>query len=372
MASGFLILAKNRIGQNRNSGMKQYYFGIDLGGTTIKIGLFSENGTLVKSQEIPTRIEEAGKKILPDISMALKEMMDAAGLYPCGLSAETSKSMEKDAAVSGTPGNAEEDMPITEASRCKEKKGIVSGVGLAVPGAVLNDTEVKPCVNLDGWGGKDIAGDLSEMIHVPVVVLNDANAAALGEQWQGGGRGHSNLVFVTLGTGIGGGIIINGKLITGANGAAGEIGHMKLYGTQSDFTEKCKCGKTGCAEQFSSATGLVRLAKIHNYEHIASEPATAKDIMDAAVSGNVFTAKVALEVFADHLGRMLANVSCVLDPDVIVIGGGVSKGGQALIERIVPAFRKYAFPPSEETPIVLADLGNDAGMYGAARYFMTT
>lgn len=338
--------------------MKQYIFGIDIGGTTVKIGLFSEEGFLAENREIVTRKDNAGEQILPDISRTLEEMMTKFDLYPCGLSSE-----------------------ITDPAN---KKGVVSGVGLAVPGAVLHGTEVKPCVNLNGWGGKDVAKELSALIHAPVAVLNDANAAALGEQWKGSGQGYSNLIFVTLGTGIGGGVIVNGKLIAGVHGSAGEIGHIKLFGADDEPAENCGCGKKGCAEQFGSATGLVRLAEKHGYsrksdmvlksveEQANPKRLTAREVMHAALSGTSEEAQNALDEFADKLGRMLANVSCVVDPEVFIIGGGVSNAGQPMIDKILPAFRKYAFPASEETGIVLAELGNDSGMYGAARYFLTS
>lgn len=305
--------------------MEKYIAGIDLGGTTIKIGLLTIDGKLVESQEIPTRTENGGDQILQDIADAVFSMMN-------------------------------EDR-------------LMLGAGLAVPGAVLFDTEVKPCVNLNGWGGADIATDLRQLIHMPVKVLNDANAAALGELWMGSGRGYSSLAFVTLGTGIGAGLIQNGKLINGAHGSAGEIGHLKLYGKAEADSEICGCGKKGCTEQFGSATGLVRLAKEQGFRK-EDEYLSAKDVMDAALYGNDPAAKEAVHIFSEYIGLLLANLSAVFDPEAILIGGGVSKTGAPLLEMVTPVFQRYAFPSSEETEILLAALGSQAGMFGAAKYLI--
>ena len=197
--------------------MKQYIFGIDLGGTTVKLGLFTLEGKLLDKWEIPTRTADAGAEILPDIAAALKAKQEERGIS------------------------------VSQ----------VAGVGLGVPGAVLEDRFVKPCVNLQGWGG-DAAGALSALCGCPVKVVNDANAAALGEMWLGGGKGYSNVVFVTLGTGVGGGIIVDSKLLTGVHGSGGEIGHIKVNPAE---TVACGCGKKGCLEQYTSATGVVREAR---------------------------------------------------------------------------------------------------------------
>ena len=311
--------------------MEKFVFGIDLGGTTVKLGLLSVEGELQEKWEIPTRTENGGEKILPDIASSVKEKMAA--------------------------------MNITTEQ--------VLGAGLGVPGAVLEDRYVKPCVNLNGWGG-DVAGMLSELCGFPVKAVNDANAAALGEMWRGGGEGCDNVVFVTLGTGVGGGIIVGGKLLSGVHGAAGELGHIKMNPHE---TECCGCGKKGCLEQYASATGIVREANrllkasdapsaLRNLEKV-----TAKDVFDYAKQGDAM-AKDVVAFFGETLGRALSIVSCVCDPEVFVIGGGVSAAGQVILDVVAESFVRNAFPASEGTRFTLAKLGNDAGVYGAARLIL--
>ena len=308
--------------------MKEYVFGIDLGGTTVKLGLFTVSGELLDKWEIVTRTDNGGEAILPDIAAALEGKMEEKGISAAQ----------------------------------------VAGAGLGVPGAVLEDRYVKPCVNLNGWGG-DVAGQLSERCGFPVKALNDANAAALGEMWLGGGKGHDNVVFVTLGTGVGGGIIVDGKLLSGVHGAGGEIGHIKVNPHE---TENCGCGKKGCLEQYASATGIVRKAKallaecdkpsaLRQFENVS-----AKNVFDCAKAGD----ELALEVvafFGRTLGRALACISCVCDPEIFVIGGGVSAAGEIILDTLRDVFVQNAFPASEGTDFALASLGNDAGICGAAR-----
>ena len=308
--------------------MKNYYFGIDLGGTTVKLGLFTVSGDLLQKWEIPTRTEYGGTNILPDISTSIRNVLTKNGI----------------------------------------KTSQVLGAGLGVPGAVQADRIVAPCVNLNGWGG-DVATKLSELCGFPVKAVNDANAAALGELWQGSGKGYENVVFVTLGTGVGGGIIVNGKLLRGGHGAGGEIGHVKV---NPDETESCGCGKKGCLEQYASATGVVRTARrilaasekpssLRDYEKV-----TSKAIFDEAKKGDELANEI-VDEFGRMLGYGLATISCVCDPDIFVIGGGVSAAGQIILDRIKESFQKHAFPASEHTSFALASLGNDAGIYGCAR-----
>ena len=312
--------------------MKQYVFGIDLGGTTVKMGLFSVSGTLLDKWEIPTRTEDGGKFILTDIALSMNESLERHGIDHNDL----------------------------------------AGAGIGVPGAVLDESYVKPCVNLNGWGGFDVAERFSALCCCPVKVANDANAAALGEMWQGGGKGSSNMVLVTLGTGVGGGVIVEGKLLTGIHGSGGEIGHLKI---NSEEEVVCGCGKRGCLEQYVSATGIVNQAK--RFLSSCDTPSelrklssfSAKDVLDLAKSGDAVAAHVAA-AFGEILGRALAIVSCVCDPEVFVLGGGVSKAGQYLIDLVQPAFLKHAFPATEPTRFGLAILGNDAGIYGAAKLIL--
>lgn len=284
--------------------MTSYCFGIDIGGTTVKCGLFQTNGELCEKWEIVTRTEENGKEILPDVAKAILGKM-------------AEKQIGKDQ---------------------------VSGVGIGVPGPVIREREVAVAVNLH-WGYTMLADELESLLGgIPVKVGNDANVAALGEMWKGGGEGTKNLIMATLGTGVGGGIIVDGKIITGSHGAGGEIGHACVDPAE---TESCNCGNKGCLEQMASATGIVRLGnKIlsESQENTVLEKDTlsAKTIFDAYKEGDAVAAKI-VDKFAGYLGNALAIFACVVDPEVIVIGGGVSKAGQPLIDAIEKYFRRDAF-----------------------------
>lgn len=309
--------------------MKQYCFGIDIGGTTVKCGLFTTEGEVLDKWEIVTDTTEGGKGILPDVASAILEKMKE-------------KHLEREQ---------------------------IAGVGVGVPGPVLKEREVAVAVNLH-WGYTMLADELESLLGggIPVKVGNDANVAALGEMWKGGGEGFRNLIMATLGTGVGGGIIVDGKIVTGAHGAGGEIGHACV---EPEETEHCNCGNRGCLEQMASATGLVRLAK--KILDAADEPSvlknteiSAKSVFDAYKDGDQVAARI-VDKFASYLGNALAIFSCVVDPDVIVLGGGVSKAGQPLIDAVKTYFQRDAFTVCKDTPIVLAKLGNDAGIYGAAK-----
>lgn len=307
--------------------MKPYAFGVDLGGTTVKIGFFKTDGTLLEKWEIPTRKEHNGEAILPDIATSLLKYM----------------------------------------KKMKYSPSLIEGVGIDVPGAVLEGGIVNRCVNL-GWGVCPVAEELSALLAgLPVFVANDANAAALGEMSRNGNW--KNAVMVTLGTGVGGGVILNGKIVSGAFGGGGEIGHIPV---RTDETELCGCGKKGCLEQYASAEGIARLAKrkLEACEKETSlqrvETLTAKEIFDAAKTGDEVALELVEEV-CEMLGRAIASISCVVDPEAYIIGGGVSKAGEILIETIKKYYKQYAFHTSRETEIVLATLGNDAGMYGSVQ-----
>ena len=304
----------------------KYGFGVDLGGTTVKIAYFDQNGTMLAKWEIPTVTTGGGQQILPDIAASIKGYMD------------------------------EHDI---------SKESIV-GIGIGVPGPVDGKGVVNKCVNL-GWGVFNISETLSGLTGFPVKAGNDANVAALGEFWKGGGQGCENMVFCTLGTGVGGGIVIDGHLLHGAHGAGGEIGHLVL---NREETEMCGCGKKGCVEQYCSATGIVRMA----YKHLAAteefsslralEAITCKDIFDAGKAGD----KVALDILDKYytlLGEFLADLCCVVNPEAVVLGGGVSKAGKVLIEGTKPYFEKNVFHAASNVRFELASLGNDAGAYGA-------
>lgn len=307
--------------------MSKYAFGVDVGGTTVKLGLFNAEGALLDKWEIPTVTENNGAAILPDVAKSITDKMEEKGL----------------------------------------KEAEVAGIGIGVPGPVDRDgLLVGRAVNL-GWDSVDIPKALNAYIKVPVKAANDANIAAFGEQWQGGGKGYENMVAVTLGTGVGGGIIVDGRLLAGATGAGGEIGHLHL---QDGESESCNCRNRGCLEQYASATGIVRLAKRRLAEDekpsmLREGEITAKAVFDAVKAGDGVAIQVA-ERFGEYLGKGLAIVSAVVNPEVFVIGGGVSKAGEILLSFVEPNFQKYAFPQCRGAKFVLARLGNDAGIYGAA------
>ncbi len=304
----------------------RYGFGVDLGGTTVKLAYFNEQGDLLHKWEIPTNTSQGGSRILPDIAAAINGFLE-------------SRQIRRDAVI---------------------------GIGIGVPGPVSSRGVVNKCVNL-GWGVFNISDSLSQLTGLPVKAGNDANVAALGEYWKGGGAGCENMVMATLGTGVGGGIVADGRVLHGAHGSGGEIGHLVL---NRDETERCGCGKQGCAEQYCSATGLSTLARRQLAKTQAPSPLRslekimAKDVFDAAAEGDS-VAQAALEQYYAYLGEFLANISCVIDPEVIVLGGGVCKAGQKLIDGITPHFHKYVFHAASQVRFTIAQLGNDAGAYGA-------
>lgn len=308
--------------------MGRYCFGVDLGGTTAKIGLFETSGNLIKKYEIPTRKEENGKYILSDIASSLKDTISQMNI---------------------------------------DKKDI-DGIGIGVPGPVIAQQTVNRCANL-GWGVTNVAQELEALTQLPVKVGNDANVAALGEYWKGEAAGCESMVMITLGTGVGGGIIINGKPLEGRSGSAGEIGHMPVV---YDETDTCGCGKKGCLEQAASASGIVKTAKrllvaddrsssLRNIKEI-----TAKDIFDCAKEKDALALEV-IEKFGWYLGTAMADIAAVADPEVFVIGGGVSKAGKIIIDTVEKVYKEKAFHACRDAKIVLASLGNDAGMYGCAK-----
>ena len=310
-----------------NLGMKKYCFGVDIGGTTVKMGLFDVAGTLLDSWEIPTRTQEQGSHILPDVAAAV-------------------------------------EAKIAEKELNKEE---IMGVGIGAPGPIDVEGTVYKAANI-GWGIFNISETLSKLVSLPVKAGNDANVAALGEMWKGGGQGYKNLVAVTLGTGVGGGIIVNGEMLTGATGAGGEIGHIHV---EDKETQKCGCGNTGCLEQYTSATGIVRLAnkKLSTTDQasvLRNGEVSAKAVFDAVKEGDALAMAVA-EEFGEYLGKGLAAIAGVINPEIFVIGGGVSKAGTILLEYIQKYYIPYVFHGSRDAKFALATLGNDAGIYGAAR-----
>lgn len=304
-----------------------YAFGVDVGGTTVKLGFFSQAGELIFCWEIPTRVDYGGTAILPDIAASIDACLARHGV---------------------------------------EKSEII-GVGLGVPGPVDDFGNVNRCVNLN-WGVFDLHKALSALTGLPVKAGNDANVAALGEYYDGGGRGSHSMLMVTIGTGIGGGFVWNGQILNGAHGVGGEIGHLCV--DHSPEAKACTCGKRGCAEQYASARALGRLA----LRALQAEPErpsllrqageiSAKTVFDCAQQGDELAQSLLLRLY-DVLGMTIAGGCCMLDPELVVLGGGMSKAGQTLLDGILPRFRHHMFHACKDTKFALAQLGNNAGIYG--------
>lgn len=312
----------------------KWIVGVDLGGTSVKLAFIQEDGEILHKWEIPTDKSEQGKNILPDIAESIQRKMDELG----------------------------------------ETKERLIGIGMGAPGAVDKEKGIiYEAVNL-GWPKNyPIVKLLSDLSGLPVEIDNDANCAALGEMWKGAGNGAKNIACVTLGTGVGGGIIVNGDIVQGVKGAAGEIGHITII---PEGGAPCNCGKTGCLETVASATGIVRVAKdtIIQYEgesslkdlYISKGSIEAKDVFDCMNQGDTLSASI-IEQIMLHLGLVLANIGNVLNPEKIVIGGGVSKAGDLLLNPLQKYFNQFAYSAvSASTELAIATLGNDAGILGAA------
>ncbi len=306
----------------------KYAFGVDVGGTTVKLGFFSREGVLMEKWEIPTRPENGGTAILPDIAASIDDCLGRRGI----------------------------------------DKGEVLGVGIGVPGPVDDDGNVNRCVNLN-WGVFNLHRTLGELTGLPVKAGNDANVAALGEYFDGGGKGSKSMLMVTLGTGIGGGFIWNGQILNGAHGVGCEIGHLCV--DLSPDAEPCTCGKRGCAEQYASARSLGRLARRALQAQPdrpsllrEAEECSARTVFAAAARGDEL-AKELLDRLYDVLGLTIAGGCCMVDPELVVLGGGMSKAGQVLLDGVQPRFEHHMFHACKGTKFALATLGNDAGIYGA-------
>lgn len=308
----------------------KYCFGVDIGGTTVKIGLFTTEGELLEKWEIKTRTENHGEAILPDVAESLQNKMQEKNI----------------------------------------RKSEVDGIGIGIPAPVMEDGVVQKTANL-GWGYKEVTREMKELTGIPVAAGNDANMAALGEMWLGAGKGQKNMIMVTLGTGVGGGIMVNGKPLAGSHGAGGEIGHFCV---NEEETETCGCGNTGCLEQYASATGISRLARRRlerddSPSSLRGSEISAKAVFDALKEGDA-VAKEIVEEFGSYLGHALAAIAVITDPSMIVIGGGVSKAGEILLEYVEKYFHEKAFFANQDTRFVLAQLGNDAGICGAAKLIL--
>ena len=307
-------------------------YGVDVGGTTIKFGLLDGRGNLLHRSSIPTDTSEQGKNILPQIAHWIRW----------------------------------QDVPFRE----------IAGVGLGVPGPVRPDGTVNRCVNL-GWGVVPAAAELSQLLDgVPVRVANDANAAALGERWLGAGRNMDSLLLVTLGTGVGGGIIADGKVFKGFNSAAGELGHIVI----AVDGRPCTCGRRGCWEAYSSATGLIRTTeeKLAECKAIGRETkmtelvaqkgkVTGRTAFDGKRLGDAAACEV-VDEYIKYLASGLASMINIFQPEVLSIGGGISNEGQYLLDLVVPEVRRQQYGTGlvPQTDIRIAKLRNDAGIIGAA------
>lgn len=307
-----------------------YIFGVDVGGTSVKIGLFTGEGELQEKWSIPTNTDNDGVSILPDIAASIEEKITEKGL----------------------------------------SYSDILGVGLGLPGPVDEKGVIRRAVNLHWHDTFNVEERLMSCFKEDIRVKagNDANVAALGEAWMGAGKGYKNIVMVTLGTGIGGGVIINGKMVTGTTGAAGEIGHTY---TGTDTEEPCNCGNRGCLEQFASATGIVRLLKKEMEKNpdekteMNERPINAKEMWEAVKNKDPLATRVAGQ-FGQYLGTGLSVVAGVLNPEIIIIGGGVSMSGDVIMPFITENYKKHVFHASADTKFVRATLGNDGGIYGAA------
>ncbi len=305
----------------------EYIYGIDIGGTTCKIGIFQSSGELLDKWEIETDKSSNGKNIIKNIASSIDEYNKKNNI----------------------------------------NKNDIIGYGFGVPGSTKNNV-VNKCINI-GWGTVDVKKECLKYIDNDLIVCNnDANVAALGEIWQGNAKNIDHAIMYTLGTGVGGGVIVENKVVEGANGAGGEIGHMHV---DDYFNFPCNCGNHGCLETVASATGIVKMAKyfierrMYKTDLVDDANLTCKMIYDYAKKGDEL-ALVVTEYVAKYMGIATAAAAGCIDPLVFIIGGGVSKAGNILIDGIRKYYKKYAFHPSKDTPFVLAKLGNDAGIYGAA------
>lgn len=313
--------------------MEQLCFGVDIGGTAVKVGLFSSEGKLLQKWDFATRKTKNGKDILKDSS----------------------------------------DFILNKIKELNLTRDAIVGIGVGIPGPVRDNGEVLELPNL-GLGHFNIEEEMYELTGFKVKAGNDANVAALGELWQGSGKGYRNMVLATLGTGVGGGIILNGSILAGTNGAAGEIGHI-LVNEEEQAT--CGCGKKGCLEQYASATGIVRLAK--RVLEASSEPSklrraneiSAKTVFDCAKEGDQLALQVVDEA-CRYLGIAFSHIAQVIDPEVFVIGGGVSKAGEIITDTVKKHYERYVMDALKNKEFRLATLGNDAGIYGSAKLILAS
>ncbi|WP_186575789.1 ROK family glucokinase [Aquibacillus kalidii] len=310
---------------------KKILIGVDIGGTTVKIALMDLEGLMIDKWEVPTRLEEQGRHVPDDIWNSIEEKLKV-------------NKIDKDSLL---------------------------GIGAGAPGFIEPATGIVTVAVNIGWKNFDLRGKLAELSGLPVYVDNDANIAAIGENWKGSGKQAENIIAVTLGTGVGGGIIVNGNIVNGVNGTAGEIGHIMV----DPGGAPCNCGRNGCLETVASATGIVRQAleainqnpdSLLTKKYKQNDSLTSKDVFDAVEEGDQLAQDIINRV-TDVLGLAIANTATAINPSMVVIGGGVSKAGESLLKPLKLAFDKYSLPRiSEACRFAFAQLGNDAGVYGGA------
>jgi glucokinase len=305
------------------------YVGVDIGGTAIKVGICNESGVLLQTYEGPTETEQGTDRILGNIANYARHV------------------------VAASPYAWEQ----------------VSGVGVGIAGFMdFAKGWIKFSPNLP-LANVPLKDHLEAALNKQVRVNNDANVAALGEAWGGAGRGVSSVVCYTLGTGVGGGIVVDGRLIEGCSGMGGELGHMSIVPDLEAI--QCGCGKLGCLETVSSATGIIRMAKdaVQRGDRTSLcqiETLMAKDVIEAAKSGDEVAQRIVSRA-AFYIGKSMAVVAVVVNPKRFILGGGVSKAGEFLFSQIRQVFHKYAQDKAQEgVDIVAAELGNNAGVVGAA------
>lgn len=314
--------------------MSRKLIGVDLGGTTIKFAILTAQGDVQQKWSLRTNILDEGQHIVPDIVESINHHID---LY-------------------------------------QMKREQFIGIGMGTPGTVdLKNGTVEGAFNLNWKTVQPVKEKIEAGTGLPFVLDNDANVAALGERWKGAGNNGTEVAFITLGTGVGGGLISNGELIHGINGAGGEVGHMNV----EPDGYLCTCGNRGCLEQYASATGIVHLAQDAAEEYVGDsklkamiddgQEITSKIVFDLAKKDDDFLANQVVDKVGYYLGLACANISDILNPQYVVIGGGVSAAGDFLLDRVRKSFTRFAFPTvRESTKLKLAKLGNDAGVIGAA------
>ncbi len=295
--------------------------GIDLGGTNIAMAIVNENGEILARNKVETKVHEGFARVVERMSNAAIELI--------------------------------------------EKVNGVSKIGIGSPGSIDHENGiVRFSPNFPGWINVPLAEEIEKRTKVNVSLENDANAFVMGEKWFGKAKGYTDIIGITLGTGVGGGVITGGKLLRGHDGIGAELGHIIV----DPNGYPCGCGNHGCLETMASATGISRLAKEwkERYPESTIKNFSAKEVMDAARMGDQLGVKV-LEIVSQSLGTALGSLIHIFNPQIIVIGGGVSRAGDILLSNVKKYTRENVMRSFWNTyEIVLSDLVDDAGIFGAA------